>query len=210
VETLFPKHLPPPELGADVLLAKALIQAAIHRSPDDPEQYRFAKVLARYSDKLRDPELALKLARRALKLKPGDPECLESQGWALFRAGDWKGCIETLEKQKSDFESVDLMRRNLLSRLIGERQFILAMAYWRQGNKPEARAHFDRGNEWLAQYEKQCNQMGRHHWTERSKRVQAEAETLLGLPAVNPPINRTPIHAERPAKRRSAGVAAGG
>jgi hypothetical protein len=109
--------------------------------------------------------------------------------------GDWKGCIETLEKKQTG----DLAR-----------EFILAMAYWHEGNKPAARAHFDRGNKRLAEYEKQDHgRTMRWYAVEPYKRLQSEAETLLRSSTANSAISRTPIYAERPGKQKSAGVATG-
>ena len=50
--------------------------------------------------------------------------------------GDWKGCIETLEKDATIPEDSD--------------DFFLAMAYWQLGDKAKARAVFDRADRWLA------------------------------------------------------------
>jgi tetratricopeptide (TPR) repeat protein len=158
------------KVEADFLLIKALIQAAIHQSPDDPTQYLIADVLSSAPEGLRDPQLALKLARRAVELKPGDGLCQQSLGWALYRVGDWEGCISTIAKQTNQRESV----------------FVLAMAHWHLGKKDEARAEFDRGSEWLKGYEKRCEERQKegtliHTPPSMLKRLRAEAAALLGF-----------------------------
>ena len=67
-------------LAADLLLVKALFQKAIEQAPDDPWQHQIADFLSSAPEGLRDPDLALKLARRAIELKPGDGQRLNR--WA--------------------------------------------------------------------------------------------------------------------------------
>ncbi len=176
-------YLPPrPREAAmmgDVLLCKALIQKAIELAPNDPDQYQIADLLTTAPESLRDPDLALKLAQRAVELKPGEAMCKQSLGWALYRSGDWKGSIETLRKQPS-----------------AESGFVLAMAYWQLGEKAEAKARLDQGNEWLKGYEQRCEErrkQGKATWPPPSmlKRFQAEATALLtSAPA---PVQQKPV-----------------
>jgi tetratricopeptide (TPR) repeat protein len=159
----------------EFLLVKALTKEAIARAPDDPSQYQIADLLTSAPEGLRDPELALKLARRAVELKPGDGMRAQSLGWALYRAGDWKGSLELIQKQAKNLES----------------HFVLAMAYWQLGEKTEAKARFDRANEWLKGYEQRCEQdlkQGAAVYPPPSllKRFQAEAAALLGVPDTPP------------------------
>ena len=119
---------------------KALIHEALRRGLDDhPSVYRLADTLTTAPEGLRDPELALRLARRAVELTPDDTMCHQSLGWARYRAGDWKGCIESLEKTRS---------------YAAEGDFFGAMALWHLGDEAKARDAFDRAETWLKGYEK--------------------------------------------------------
>lgn len=51
----------------------------------------------------------------------------QSLGWALYRAGDWKGCIDALEKQPDYARNGD---------------FFAAMASWHLGDPARARDRF--------------------------------------------------------------------
>ena len=92
-------------MAADVLLIKAIIQDAAQQSQDDPDQYHLVYFLTTAPEPLRDADLALKLARRAVELKPGDGLCLQALGWALYRTGDFQGSIETLKKANGGDEA---------------------------------------------------------------------------------------------------------
>lgn len=119
------------ECDAHRLLIKAIVKYAVQRCWDDPSQCYIADFLTAAPEPLRDPELALRVARRAVELKPGDPDCMRSLGWALFRVGDYRGCIEALKEQNTDSS------------------FILAMAHWQLGEKTEAQTQFKLGTERL-------------------------------------------------------------
>ena len=164
------------EFGAKAhfLVAKALIREAIQRTPDDPDQHWIADLLTTAPEPLRDPELALRLARRAVELKPGDVMCQQSLGWALYRSGDFQGSIETLNDDV-------------------ENGFVNAMAFWQLGKKTEASAYFAKTSEWLKGYEQRCDEalkQGeiRFPLPVQLKRLQAEAAALLGVtaPTVEP------------------------
>jgi tetratricopeptide (TPR) repeat protein len=170
-----------PSCAAHLLIAKTLIQRAVERTSDDPLQYQIADILTTAPAPLRDPELALKVARRAVELKPGEAMCMQSLGWALYRCGDWKGCIEILKSIAVERPGTD------------EQRFVSAMAYWQLGEKTEARANFDSASEWLKGYEQKCDETRKKYRkmyppVSLEKRLQAEAAALLGvtLPAVEP------------------------
>jgi uncharacterized protein HemY len=109
-------------------LIKALVKDTAERSQDDPDQYQIADFLTTAPEPFRDPALALKLARRAVELKPESDLCLQSLGWALYRAGDFKGSIEATKN---------------LSTSDANGSFIPAMAHWQLGEKTEAQARFN-------------------------------------------------------------------
>lgn len=149
------------------VLIRTLVQKAIEVAPEDPGLHYIAGFLSSAPDPLRDPELALKLARKAVALTPGDPMCAQSLGWALYRSGDWKGCIETITKAGC-----------------AESGFVLAMAYWKLGDKKEAKAQFDRAAKWLRSYEQRDLQLqvkGVLTWPPESlvRRFAREAQAML-------------------------------
>jgi tetratricopeptide (TPR) repeat protein len=156
-------------LAAYVLLIKAVINDAAEQSPDDPEQYHLVYFLTTAPEPLRDADLALKLARRAVELKPGNDLCMQALGWALYRTGDFQGSLETLKKMNG-----------------GEAGFISAMALWQLGEKTQARANFDVVSEWLKTYERMCEERLKQDelfcpLPVQLKRLQAEAAALLGV-----------------------------
>ena len=111
-----------------------------------------------------DPARALELARRAVAIKPEDMT-RQSLGWALYRVGDWKGCIGALEKTQGYSRGGDVFA---------------AMAHWRLGDEAVARAMFDRSVESTRVYEAR--------WTPDTypepamcRRMLAEAAALLGV-----------------------------
>ena len=128
-----------------------------------------------------DPCLALTLARKAIELDLRSPSwsgSLQSLGYAQYRNGDSKGCIESLAKDPS---------------LAKNGCFIAAMAHWRLNKKAEARELYDRADLWLKGYEE--------HWDFTSspkpsdyRKVRAEAAALLGLKT--PPVDAKSKQAE--------------
>ncbi|WZP00844.1 serine/threonine-protein kinase [Isosphaeraceae bacterium EP7] len=111
------------------------------------------------------PEEALKLARRAVEVDPIQGLGQQSLGWARYRAGNWKGCIESLEKQPDYQRAGD---------------FIAAMAYWHLGDRAKAREVFTRTEEWLARYERHWKP-GIYPTSAMLRRFRSEAESLLRL-----------------------------
>jgi eukaryotic-like serine/threonine-protein kinase len=137
-----------------------------------------ADTLTTAPEGLRDPELSLRLARRAVELTPDDTMCHQSLGWARYRAKDWKGCIEALQKTRS---------------YAAEGDFFGAMALWHLGDKAKARDAFDRAETWLKGYEKKWEERAKkgvflHPYPQIERRMRAEAAALLG---VKPPEDKS-------------------
>ena len=161
----------------DRLLIKAVIKDAVQRSPDDPDQFHIVYFLTTAPEPLRDPDLALKLARRAVELKPGDGLCHAIAGLGAVPDGR--------------FSRLDRGHQEGVNG--GENSFVLAMAHWQLGEKTEARAIFDGASEWLKGYEQRCEERLKQGTITfplpvQLKRLQAEAAALLGVtpPAVEP------------------------
>jgi serine/threonine protein kinase/Flp pilus assembly protein TadD len=106
----------------------------------------------------RDPNLAVKLAERAVQRQPQDSCFRNTLGLAYYRKGDWQAAIKTLNK------AIELSAgRQTMDWLF------LAMAQWQAGNKEQARNCFRRGTQRRTDDEEIC-------------RFRAEAAALIGLP----------------------------
>jgi eukaryotic-like serine/threonine-protein kinase len=115
---------------------------------------------------LYNPPRALELARRSVAVGPeAKGIAWQSLGWALYRSGDWTGCIGSLEKTSDYVRNGD---------------FIAAMAYWRLGDQAKAREVFDRSDKWLYSYLKHGNATI-YPDPPMICRFRAEAATLLGI-----------------------------
>jgi eukaryotic-like serine/threonine-protein kinase len=113
--------------------------------------------------KLRDPRGGLEVARKAVELAPRSASAWAMLGWAHYRTGDWKACIETLET------SCDL--DNPKGGDAGQ-WFFLAMAHWQLGEKDKAREWYARAAEWTDKHQPN---------NEDLRRFRAEAAELLEL-----------------------------
>ena len=108
-----------------------------------------------------DPPQALAAIRKALSLEPTNGAYWNTLGVASYRAGDWKGAVEALEKSMSlnqGGEATDW--------------FFLAMTRWRQGQPAEARKLFDKAVEWTRKNQSRNPEL---------QRFQSEAAALLGI-----------------------------
>jgi tetratricopeptide (TPR) repeat protein len=111
---------------------------------------------------LRDPEEALRLARRAVELEPGEGFPLAALGVALLRTGDHARAVEAL--------ALAVSREDRKGSLAGYRCF-LAMALWRTGKEDEAREMLRLAVEWI-----EAERAGKKGDVQRFR---AEAEALL-------------------------------
>ncbi len=111
---------------------------------------------------VRDAAEAVRLARRAVELVPRQGSFWNTLGVALYRAGDWEGAREALEKSLSLHGSAN-----------GFDCFFLAMAEWQLGSRREARRHYDQAVAWMHKHTPE---------NEELRRFRAEAATLLGAP----------------------------
>jgi tetratricopeptide (TPR) repeat protein len=143
----------------------ACLQECVNTNPDSPHAlYTLAWRLANCPDiKFRDPAQAIKYAKRAIELKPGDAMLWNTLGAGQYRSGDWKAAIDALNK------SIQLRK--------GEgdswKSFFLAMAYWQLGEKKKARDFYDQAVVWMAEHDPQADEL---------KRLRGEAAELLGIP----------------------------
>jgi tetratricopeptide (TPR) repeat protein len=109
---------------------------------------------------LRDPDLAVELAEKAVAREPGDARCWNTLGVARYRKGDWAGARAALE------QSMDRSGG-------GSPQdwFFLALTYQRLGETERARDWRAKAVRWMDE---------RHRQDEDLTRYRAEAEALLG------------------------------
>jgi tetratricopeptide (TPR) repeat protein len=113
--------------------------------------------------KLRDPDGAVKMASKAVALTPSSGSYWNTLGTAEYRAGDWRGAIEALNKSEE-------LRPD---RYTGENALFLAMAHCRLEKQGAARQWYDRAVEWIDKEKR--------HDDEQLGRFRAEAEELLKI-----------------------------
>jgi tetratricopeptide (TPR) repeat protein len=153
---------PTPEDGR-LLAACYSSMAATHNTSMAKTYNNLAWDLATRADlKLRDPVRAVQLARRVVALAPAAATYWNTLGVALYRAGDWRGAIESLTKS----EAIEPDRQ------LGFNAFFLAMAHWRLGERDEARQWYDRAVQWTEK---------KRPKDEELRRFRDEAAGLLGL-----------------------------
>jgi tetratricopeptide (TPR) repeat protein/serine/threonine protein kinase len=109
----------------------------------------------------RDFPRALELAKKAVDLAPKNSNYWRTLGMAQYRVGDWEAAVAALLKVKEVGSPGDSLE-----------WFPLAMAYWRLGNKEEARKYYDRAVRWTEMNQPQ---------DELRRRFRAEAEDVLGI-----------------------------
>jgi serine/threonine protein kinase/Flp pilus assembly protein TadD len=113
--------------------------------------------------KFRDPDGAVKLAKRAVELAPQEGSFWNTLGAAHYRARNWTEAIAALGKSmelRKGGDSFDW--------------FFLAMAQWQLNQKDEARKNYDRATQWMQKRAAQNDEL---------RRFRAEAAHLLGVDA---------------------------
>ena len=120
---------------------------------------------------LRDPELALRLAKRALEMQPNNGMAKQDLAWALYRNGMYE---ESLSLQGPKIPRADATE-----------SAVLAMTLWHLGRKEEAAACLDRSyEEQLAAYiaRRSKDAEGTNIWPTAANlmRLDREAKALLG------------------------------
>jgi tetratricopeptide (TPR) repeat protein len=117
---------------------------------------------------LRDPKVALPLARKAVELEPQNNLYVNTLGVALYRNGEFQEAIPVLQKSLTAgtgaADAFDLI--------------FLAMCYHCLGEPAKARDHYDRAAAWFEQ--RRCKLPA--PWVTELTEFQAEARALLALP----------------------------
>lgn len=109
---------------------------------------------------VREPAVAVRLARKAVELAPESANIRNTLGVALYRAGDWASAIEELTRSK------ELEKRDSAFN-----SFFLAMAHRQLDHQKEAHRWYELGVHWM---EKNAPR------NEELLRFRAEAAELLG------------------------------
>jgi serine/threonine protein kinase/WD40 repeat protein len=140
---------------------------AAELTPDDAEaanNYAWLLVTCPNSE-LRNPRRAIELARNATRREPAKGSYWNTLGVALYRMGEWRACIEAVEKSER------------LGGTNSFNSFFLAMANWRLGNREPARERFRQALLLMDKNRPQDDQL---------VRFRAEAEALLGMGLLGP------------------------
>jgi tetratricopeptide (TPR) repeat protein len=142
---------------------RELLHQAGQRAKTFADQRTLAWTLATGEvPQFRDPARAVELALKAAKGAPKDAQAWCALGVAHYRAGDPKAALAALQTAAQ-------VRQGSPNGFDG---FFLALAYWQQDNKEQARLWYDRAVGWMAQYMPDDDEL---------LRFQAEAEEALGL-----------------------------
>jgi tetratricopeptide (TPR) repeat protein len=112
-----------------------------------------------------NPTEGLALARKAVTLEPNEWTHLHTLGLAAVRAGDWDTAANALQ-QAVTFTGGGAYNT-----------FLLAMTYWHQGNRKDARLMYDRAVAWMDKNKPDDSELGQ---------FRAEAAALLGVPCRKP------------------------
>jgi eukaryotic-like serine/threonine-protein kinase len=119
------------------------------------------------SEKQRDLDKALSLARKAVQLNPEGWAGLNTMGLVLYRLGDYDRATKTFEHNLSSRQS----------ELTAFDQFFLAMCYARQGNHSKAQQTFDQA---VKNVEEKSNLLNINpDWAGELKTFRLEAEGVL-------------------------------
>lgn len=118
--------------AADRKRALEMLQAAERNSPDDVEVLLYLAEIYRNSDQ---PDLAMPLYRRAIRLDPGQVTGSVGLGGVLMERGELAEAIRLWEDALTKNSGLELVRINL------------AMAQWRSGDRAAAEANLARAVE---------------------------------------------------------------
>jgi eukaryotic-like serine/threonine-protein kinase len=141
-------------------LHDAMPDAAVFRDARVEQIRKTAWFLATAPNpKIRDPDRALALAKKAVELGPEQGLCWNTLGVALYRTGAWKDAGAALEKSmelRKGGDSLDW--------------FFLALTHGRLGDNEAARSWFERAVQWMEKNQPSNEELGR---------LRMEAATLL-------------------------------
>jgi uncharacterized protein HemY len=106
------------------------------------------------------------MAGWAAEVAPQDGGIWKTLGVARYRAGDWAGAREALQRSVELRDGGD-----------GSDWLFLAMTHWRLGNQKDARQWYERAVSWMNKNDSQRPEL---------LRLRDEAAELLGVPEPQP------------------------
>ncbi len=118
--------------------------------------------------KLRDPQAALPLAKRAVAAQPDNSIGQKTLGVVYYRLGDHARAVVALERSLREGTNDSAAANG----------FFLAMCYWRLGDRAEARNCYQRASTWLQEQREKASPVWRM-WEDRLLAFQAEADQLM-------------------------------
>jgi len=154
------------------------LEQAVTLAPQDDSSrpsIQLAWLLANSADaNRRDPDKAVKMAKRAVELFPNNADYWNTLGAVQYRVGDWRRAIDALKKSE---ELPPVRSTSCVNALF------LAMAHWQLGEQDEARRWYGKAVEWMEKQQTEDDQL---------RRYRAEAEELLKItdqkPATKAPV----------------------
>jgi serine/threonine protein kinase/Flp pilus assembly protein TadD len=117
-----------------------------------------------------DRQRAVAVAKGGVTLAPESHLAWLVLGWTRYRAGDWQGCIDAMEK------SIALQKNPKGG--TPQQWFFLAMAHWRLDHKDQALKWYDQAVRWLGERGANQGDLRAFH-PDELRRFQAEAAKLL-------------------------------
>jgi tRNA A-37 threonylcarbamoyl transferase component Bud32/tetratricopeptide (TPR) repeat protein len=140
--------------------------ASVDRSNPDPYNWMAWALATCRNPKFRDNARAVLLAHKAVQIEPRDANLWNTLGVAQYRAKDWRSAVESLEKSMTLRAGGD-----------GFDWYVVAMAYWRLGEKSRAASFFRMAEAWK---EKE------HITAGELTGIDEEAKTLLATAGPSP------------------------
>jgi WD40 repeat protein/tetratricopeptide (TPR) repeat protein/tRNA A-37 threonylcarbamoyl transferase component Bud32 len=132
----------------------------------------------------RDPARALPLARRAVQLDPGHGPYLNTLGLVLYRNGQFKEAIDTLEKSLTVSAGENA----------GFDLYFLAMCHARLGHTARAQECLNQANHWVSQQKKLSAQhqaeLGEFRTEAESELRMASSQSQSAMPTATQPRRR--------------------
>src|SRR5262249_49550320 len=113
----------------------------------------------------RDPNLAVELAKQAVRQVPGEADYWNTLGVAHYRSEEWEAAIQALEE----------CEKLAPGKYFGCHAFFLAMCHHQLGDTAKARDHYDRAVRWCRGNEEKLSAQQQ----QELKAFRAEAEALL-------------------------------
>jgi tetratricopeptide (TPR) repeat protein len=158
-------------------LFRKLVQASEVALADDPSLYHVSLMISMAPEPLRDVDLALRLSRRASDLAPDDADAKIVLSLALYRAKDYRACLDLYE--------------NTTSPLSGEwGPMVSTLALLKTGKLEDARATYEGVEKSVMEYRQQCEEVEeRGHFSipsmESVLRMKAEVDAGMNSSVVD-------------------------